>query len=472
MILIDGALTLGPQGFSEAAVAIQANLITAVVHSPDDRADLRSHASEIIDAPDMWLIPGLIDAHAHGYATLLRGTENAMPLELWALHTVLYGRAYDARAIRAAVLLGAAERIRAGITGWIDHSPMVALAEPALTAHETSGLRVGYAAFLHDLSDYDLMHLNLPAELAAIAGGPPPLDADAYAHRFAELVAHAGSGRVRVLLGPNAPQRCSPQAWALWRQLRDRHGVPIHTHLMETRAQSIVGTRFQGGLIAEMQRQSLLDGRISVAHGIWLSAAERDILARHDVVIAHNPASNLMLGSGTMPYAESLAAGLTLALGTDSANTGGRHDLFEAMRLAMMLPRQPSTPHTAWPRGRAVLDMATRNGAAVLGYAGELGVIAPGCLADLVLIRRRTAATLAMHADENALVQHASPDAVAAVMVDGQWLLRDGCILAFDEAAALLDAQAAMSEIHERVAHRIPEINAAVPPIAAILAAR
>jgi len=88
-----------------------------------------------------------------------------------------------------------------------------------------------------------------------------------------------------------------------------------------------------------MERQGLLDDRLSVAHGIWLTRQERSVLARRGVTLVHNPASNLMLGSGILPLADSRAAGLAVAIGTDSANTGGRHDLFEAMRLAMMLPR-------------------------------------------------------------------------------------------------------------------------------------
>jgi cytosine/adenosine deaminase-related metal-dependent hydrolase len=463
---------LGDDGFVSATVLVEGNRIAAVAAAPDDRAALRARAAEHVDAPGCWLIPGLIDAHAHGYATLLRGTENSLPLELWALYTTLYGRAYDAAAMRAAVLLGSAERIRAGITGWIDHSPMVHLAESALAAHAESGLRVGWAAFLHDISDYDLLGVDLPADVARLAGGTPPFNADIYAQRFAEIVQSARPDRVSVLLGPNAPQRCSPAAWALWRTLRDRHGVGVHTHLMETRAQAAIGQRWPGGMIVEMERQGLMDDRLSVAHGVWLTVQERATLARHGVTLSHNPASNLMLGSGIMPLAESRAAGLAVAIGTDSANTGGRHDLFEAMRLAMMLPRVSSSPYNAWPTARDVLAMATRNGAAALGRRGELGRIAPGQLADLVLVRRDAATTLALDGSVAALVQHASPAAVDAVMVDGRWLMRDGRILAFDETAAIATARDAIATIAERTAAMIGTIADAIPRVAARLAER
>ena len=459
------ARVLGQDGFADGTVLVERNHITAVGWSDADQTALRRRAVEQVDAADHWLIPGLIDAHAHGYATLLRGTENSMPLELWALYTVLYGRAYDAAAMRAAILLGAAERIRAGITGWIDHSPMVHLGDAALAAHRDSGLRVGWAAFLHDISDYALMELDFPPDVDRVAGRPPPVDADAYEQRFGEFVQTADD-RVSVLLGPNAPQRCSESAWALWRRLRDRHGVAVHTHLMETRAQAMVGRRWHGGLVAEMQRQGLVDDRLSVAHGIWLTRQERVTLAEHGVTLAHNPASNLMLGSGILPMAESREVGLTVALGTDSANTGGRHDLFETMRLAMMLPRVAGTEHGSWPRGRDVLDMATQNGAAVLGLRGAVGRIAAGQLADLVLVRRNAASTLALADTENALVQHAGPEAVDSVMVDGRWVMRERRIVAFDEAAAIAAAGDAIADLRERTAAQLAAVTAAVPNVA------
>jgi len=463
------ALVLGDAGFAEGTVLVEGNRIVAVGWSAEDRRALRARAAECVDATGCWLIPGLIDAHAHGYATLLRGTENSMPLELWALYTVLYGRAYDAAAMRAAILLGAAERIRAGITGWIDHSPMVHLGETALAAHAESGLRVGWAPFLHDVSDYALMELELPPEVDRLAGSPPPLDADGYARRFGEFAQMAKPERVSVLLGPNAPQRCSEAAWVLWRELRDRHGVTVHTHLMETRAQAAVGARWSDGLVAEMERQRLLDDRLSVAHGIWLTPEERSVLARRGVTLVHNPASNLMLGSGILPMAESRDAGIVVALGTDSANTGGRHDLFEAMRLAMMLPRVSGLAHAAWPRGRDVLEMATRNGAAVLGLRGAVGRVAVGQLADLVLVRCDAVGTVALVDNEDALVQHGGPEAVQSVMVDGRWLMRDGCIIAFDEAAVVRAARDAIAGLRERTEAMLGVVATAVPDVAKAL---
>ncbi len=467
-ILIDNAAICDAGAETRAgSVLVEGTSITAVAFADDDRRDLRARAAEIVDATGHWLMPGMVDAHAHSYGALLRGTEGSLPLELWALHTTLYGRAMDGPALRAAVLLGAAERMRGGITGLIDHSPMVGFAGISIAAHEASGLRVGYAPFLHDVSDYDLLDLKLPAALAPLTPPPPPVDEDAYAANFASLVATArgGSGRVQVQLGPNAPQRCSPSVWKLWRALRDRHDVAVHTHLLETRAQASLNHLWPGGMVAAMAREGMLEGRLTCAHGVWLTDAEREVLAAHDVTVSHNPASNLMLGSGVMPLPACRACGLRVALGTDSANTGGRHDLWGVMRLAMMLPRRDGGDPAGWPTGLEMFSLATEAGAASLGLHGRVGRIAAGQLADLALVRRQAAGTLAFDGGIDAMVRHAGPEAVDSVMVDGVWTLRSGRILAFDEAAVLTDAADQIARLRARMATQLPVLLAAMPDV-------
>jgi cytosine/adenosine deaminase-related metal-dependent hydrolase len=463
-ISIDGAWVCAEGAAQKGTVLIEGRRVKAVAYAEEDRAQLRTQAEETVDGTGYWLLPGLIDGHAHSYSGVLRGTENSLPLELWALYTTVYGRAIDATGIRLAILLGAAERIRAGITGLVDHSPTVHFGAEAIAAHEASGLRVAFAAFLHDRSDYDLLDIELPPSIVPLVSGPPALDAETYARNFAVLVAAArsGSGRVSVQLGPNAPQRCSPLAWGLWRRLRDRHDVAVHTHLLETRAQASLNRRWRGGLVAEMHREGLLEGRLTCAHGVWLDDRERDLLARHDVTVSHNPASNLMLGSGVMGFSSCRACGLRLALGTDSANTGGRHDLFSVMRLAMMLPRVGDSDFTKWPDAATVLAAATEGGASALGLKGQVGRIEPGLLADLVLVSAEAAGTIGAPSIDT-LVQHAGPEHVRAMMVDGRWVMRDGRIIAFDEAAILSEASAYAERLRSAVAPQVASLRHAIP---------
>jgi 5-methylthioadenosine/S-adenosylhomocysteine deaminase len=249
------------------------------------------------------------------------------------------------------------------------------------------------------------------------------------------------------MLGPNAFQRCSERLVALWRRLRDELGLATHTHLLETKAQGRRGQAvWPGGTVGEMVRCGLLDDRLSVAHGLWVTLEERDLLAAHGVTVVHNPASNLMLGSGRLSLPAKMQAGVPLALGTDSSNSGGPHNLFEVMRLALMLSR-PETPDARdWPTSARIFEMATTGGARALGLAGTVGRLERGQRADLVLLSSRTAGLAPVPVTLPHLVQHAGTAAVTAVMINGAWVLRDGRLLAFDEPAVIAQASSVRAE--------------------------
>jgi 5-methylthioadenosine/S-adenosylhomocysteine deaminase len=254
-----------------ATILVEAGRIAAIAGG-EDGARLAARAAERVEAPTLIAMPGLVNAHHHAYANVLRGTENSLPLELWALYTVAYGRALDAAALRLAILLGAAEMIRGGVTACIDHFPHVGHAEAAYAAHRASGMRIGFAPFLHDVHDHDFLGFDLPPALHARLTTPFPPHAR-LAALFRDLAAQArGDGLlVTILLGPNAPQRCTPDLLALWRTLRDELGLGVHTHLLETRPQALRSrARWPGGLVAEMERQGLLMPGLGVAHAIWL----------------------------------------------------------------------------------------------------------------------------------------------------------------------------------------------------------
>jgi 5-methylthioadenosine/S-adenosylhomocysteine deaminase len=419
----------------------------------------------VFDAAGMILMPGLVNAHYHSYGTVLKGTQNRLPLEPWALYTVAYGSALGADAVRVAVLLGAAEMIRNGITACLDHFPHTRLADPAVAAHEASGMRVAFAPFMHDVFDHEFLQIALPPEILAALDGAPRVDAALAERTYRGLVSRwLGHGRVTIVLGPNAFQRCSPDLVRVWRRLANDLGLHAHAHLMETRVQATRGRAvWSGGTVEAMARAGLLTERLSLAHGVWLTREEGEILAQRGTTVVHNPASNLMLGSGRLALPAMLELGLRLALGTDSSNSGGRHDLFEVMRLALMLPRPDTSDPRAWPEARQILDMATTGGARAIGQAERLGRIEPGQRADLVLLDPRVAALAGGPMTVAHLVQHADATAVAAVMIDGAWVLREGQILTFDERAVLEEAGAVAAEVRAAAGPKLTLADRAAP---------
>lgn len=454
------------------AVLIEGGRIAAVV-AGGGAAVLESRAGEKIDLGGQVLMPGLVNAHCHSYANATRGTENSLPLEQWALYTSAYGRSLSEESIRVSILLGAAEMLRAGVTAVLDHFPHVARSDAALQAHDDSGMRVGFAPFMHDLHDHAILDVELPEELRRRVEGARRPTGEEYGALFRRLKKdwHGKDGRITIFLGPNAPQRCSPELWRAWRDLAAELDLGAHTHLLETQPQSRAGkSKFPGGIVAEMKRRDVLNDRLSVAHGIWLTADERALLAEHGAAVVHNPASNLMLGSGHMPLEDYRRRGVTIALGSDSANTGGRQDMFEIMRLAMMLHRPAIGDPARWPDAREALGWATQGGARVLCMARELGRIERGCRADLAVVDMRGAGMAALIPNLTALVQQGGPEAVTGTMVAGRWLYRDGKVLAFDERAALARFAELREEIVARAKDEVATANEAVGYFAGLAA--
>jgi cytosine/adenosine deaminase-related metal-dependent hydrolase len=420
---------------------------------PGDEAAVCAMAEDTFDATGMLLTPPLFDAHVHSSATLFRGTENSLPLELWSYHAINYGLGFTERCLRASTMLTAVEMIHNGIGGYIDHLPQARFASVALDAHIASGLRVGLAPFFADLFDEDILGIPFEPDVirrfAALAPRPPEEIRDSFA-ALHQRAGDADAGRIRLLLGPNAPQRCSDILWQLWRDLRDRFGLGSHTHLLETLPQADhCRTRWPGGVVAALDRAGLLDDRLSVAHAVWLDDHDRELLARRGVVVSHNPVSNGMLGSGSMAVRPSLDAGITLALGTDSSNTGGRHDLFQVMRQMLVAGRVPGSDFDRWITPQEVFRAATWGGSQALGSRTGAGTLRAGGPADVLALDFRRGSLAAAPVGIEAVVVHADQRSVGALMVAGDWLLRGGEIKAFDEAAVTEEAEKCAAELRE-----------------------
>lgn len=419
------------------AILISDNRIEAIVESESELSSLRNRGIPRIDGSAKIAMPGLINSHCHTYATVLRGTENSQPLEVWALYTMAYGRKLNPSLIDAAVGLSAAEMIRGGVTSVIDHIPHVGLLNHTIAAHTKHGMRVGIAPFIQDIPDHEFLKFDLSADLPAelITHRPqPPKESRNFLNDFFAGFDDLPS-RLTGMIGPNAPQRCSPDLWQVWRDMQEKHDALVHTHLLETEAQALRSHQiWEGGLVGEMARQNLLNEKVSVAHGIWLQDNERDLLAKHGVTVVHNPASNLMLGSGLMPFEAYRQLGLSIGIGSDSANTGGRHDIFEGIRLAATLPRLSEPNYEKWPAANEVMLSSIEAGAKALGLGQQLGQLAAGQLADLIMIDPKDSRLCGLSTNAETIAQHAGPGTVTDVMIDGEWVLRNRRLTSMDEA--------------------------------------
>jgi cytosine/adenosine deaminase-related metal-dependent hydrolase len=194
----------------------------------------------------------------------------------------------------------------------------------------------------------------------------------------------AWGAMVRIALAPCSPFSVTPQLMAATAALAEQLDVRLHTHLAEdpdedAYAQKAFGVR----TIDHFEDVGWMTDRSWVAHCIYPNATEVARLGAAGVGVAHCPSSNMMIGGGGMaPVAELQAAGVRVGLGCDGSASTDSASMWMEARTALLLGRVRKGP--AAMGARDVLDIATRGSAACLGRDGELGVLAPGAVGDLV----------------------------------------------------------------------------------------
>ena len=420
-------------------------------------ADLRSRHPEakVIGSDTAAVLPGLINAHHHsaGATALQHGIPDLL-LEPWLL---MHARMRQGDPYLD-TLLSAARLLKTGVTSVVEvHSDLntpEAYAETcrrALAAYDESGIRVAFATGMRD-QGY-LVHgkggdaaflATLPADLRAEAKArlPPPgtLDQQDYFAIIDDLWrAHRDHPRVDVWLAPPGPPWVSDPFIKAIAEKAEALDTGVQTHLEESFYEKLHGPREYGrSTLSHLKALGVLGPRFSIAHGVWLSDPEVDMLAESGAAMCHNPSSNLRLRAGIAPLNALRAAGATVALGMDGTTLNDDEDMFTEMRLALRLHRPPVLGAPA-PSPSDIFDLATRGGARLLRSETRLGRLDAGYLADLVVIdlgRLCWPWAAPEAAPLDLLVYRAQAGDVDTVVVGGRVVLRDGRPCLFDAEAA------------------------------------
>jgi 5-methylthioadenosine/S-adenosylhomocysteine deaminase len=230
----------------------------------------------------------------------------------------------------------------------------------------------------------------------------------------------------------HSPYTCGPETLKGAKDLTRAAGLPFFLHLAETR-QEVEELKSKTGLApaAYLESLGILDDLTVVVHGVWLGPEDMNILARRGVKVSHCPESNLKLAAGVAPVPELLSRGITVGLGTDGAASNNNLDLFGEMSLAARLHKVWQGDPTVLP-APAVVALATREGARVLGLEDRVGTLASGKQADLIVVDLNQAHLTPLYDPFSHLVYAARSADVRHVMVAGRWLLQDQRLLTLD----------------------------------------
>jgi 5-methylthioadenosine/S-adenosylhomocysteine deaminase len=367
---------------------------------------------EVIEAQGKLAISGFVNAHTHLPMVLLRGLADDVPLATWLEEYVWpIEKAMTPDDVYVCSLLALAESIRCGVVAVADmyfHNDAVA------RAVEESGVRA--------VISYGMIAPSLAS------GGRGELEKT---ERLVESWHGKAGGRIAVAVSPHAVYTCGEDVWREAAQLADRCGLLIHTHLSETRSE-VEDWRKKTGVTppAYLERLGVLEVPTLAAHCVHVSEADIEILARHDVRVAHCPKSNSKLGSGLAPICEMRASGVRVAVGTDGAASNDRLDVLEETRFACLLVRAQAEDARSMS-AREAIALATTQGRLALGL--PKAELEPGDPADVVLIDVEGSHAVPRHDAASTLLFASQAPDVTDVFIAGRAVLRDRRLLAFDE---------------------------------------
>ena len=458
LLITDGqVLAAGDAPPAPADVLVDGDRIVAVgpgLAAPPDATRL--------DAAGKLVVPGLINAHTHAHNNLIKGVADSVTLELF-LNTgpaMYLGRTHEEQYLSA--LLGAVEMVKTGCTSAYDlfmalPSPSIESVEAVVRAYADAGVRALVAPAVADLLFYEWVpglmdalpdDLRKEVERRRPASGPDILKVV----REGLLRFHdTAGGRVRLAVAPTIPAQCTDDFLLASRRLADEFGAGLHTHLAESKVQALSGRRRYGqSLTRHLHGVGILGPRFTAAHAVWLDADDIALMADTGSSVAHNPASNMKVASGIAPVAEMLARGVNVALGTDGSGASDNQNMFEALRFAALLSKVRSPDYPGWLTAEQTLRMATTGGAHALGLGDRLGQVAPGYLADLVLVNLDSIYLRPLNHAARQLVFCETGGGVETVLVGGRVVVEGGRVLTVDETQLKRKVQIAADRPREQ----------------------
>lgn len=406
-------------------VAVRGNRIELVA---DNESKVREFLSENpdtlhIDCRGKVVMPGLVNTHCHVSMTLQRNFADDITLMEW-LNDHIWP--FEARQTGDDIALGAelgiVEMLLGGVTSFVD---MYWEENRIATVAERLGIRALLCSSFID----SMWQSNL--------------------EDFEKLLPQA-SQRVRCGVGPHAPYTVSRENLLAAKALCEKHDVWLTIHVAESKAEMESVAQATGMTPVEwLDSLGLLTPKTIAAHCVYVSDSDREILKKRGVKIAHNPTSNMKISSGIAPIASYSKDGLHTSIGTDGCCSNNDLDMWEEMRNASFLSKVSTMDPTTLP-AYEVLKMATVWGAEAIGHEGELGIIAQGALADIIIIDIMKPHLQPVNNLISDLVYCCKASDVESVIVDGRVVVSERKIQGVQLGELFSRATEAVAQIRQR----------------------
>ncbi len=426
----------------DSAIAVRDSVIAAIGPSADILP--RFPGAEVVAGRGKAIFPGLINCHTHLLATADRGIleDFGFPTTLRFPATTRQLLTTEERQVIAT--LGALEALRSGTTTLLEIADRVGEFAPALA---DSGLRLALADNINDV-DPDRLR-----------DGIYEFDShrrEAGLQRSADLIEgwnNYDDGRITCLLAPHASETCSPELLRQVRNMADARDVGYTIHLSQSRIEIEAVQRIRGVAPTHyLFASDFLGPRLVAAHCRYVMPSEIALLGHAGAGVANNAAIAARRGAAA-PVRELQAAGCSIGMGSDNM----AEDMVEVMRAGLFHERVRRNDEM-WPQPEDVLEWATGGGAKILGLSDRVGSLEVGMLADLFVVDTFKPHLVPTLRIVSGFVHNGQPADIAAVMVNGRWLIRDGKVLTIDEADVLRRGEQIGHAVWRRLVERYPDV--------------
>jgi len=418
VITMDGARTI----YDDGAVVVRGDTIVAV--GPRAEVEAKYASSQTIDARGKLVLPGFINGHTHVPMTLFRGLHDDVTLNDWLYKYIFPAEAKNVNEefVRWGTRLAAAEQIRSGVTTFAD---MYYFEDAVAEETKAAGMR---GVLGETFIDFPAPDNKSEAEMLA------------YTEKF--LKKWQGDPLIYAAVAPHSIYTCSQKTLQDATALARKYHAPILIHVAEMKKEWEDSQKQHGmSPVQYLDKIGVLGPDVVSAHCIFVDGADRKTLAQRQVGCVHNPSSNMMIASGVAPVPELRAAGVAVGLGTDGpAGSNNDLDLMEEIDLAAKLAKITKMDPLAL-NAKAVVEMATIDGAKALHMQTEIGSLEAGKKADLILISLDEPNAVPMYSVYSQIAYSLKASDVQTVVIGGRVVMRDRKLLTVNEEEAIAKAR-------------------------------
>ncbi|MGB8010543.1 MAG: amidohydrolase [Terriglobales bacterium] len=408
--------------YDDGAIAIKGDTILAA--GPRAEVESRYSARQTLDARGKLILPGFINGHTHVPMTLFRGLHDDVTLNDWLYKYIFPAEAKNVTEefVRWGTRLAAAEQIRSGVTTFAD---MYYFEDAVAEETKKAGMR---GVLGETFIDFPAPDNKTNAAMLA------------YTEKF--LQRWQGDPLIHAAAAPHSIYTCSQKTLQDAAALARKYHAPILMHLSEMKKENDDSFKNNGLSPTQyLEKIGVLGPDLVGAHCIFVDEADRKTLAERHVGCVHNPSSNMMLASGVSPVPEMRSTGIAVGLGTDGpAGSNNDLDLMEEMDLAAKLAKITKMTPLAL-NAKAVVEMATIDGARALHMEKEIGSLEKGKKADVIVISLDSPNAVPMYDVYAQIAYSLKASDVETVIIGGREVMKNHKLLTVDEAAAVAKAR-------------------------------